>query len=320
MNREAVVPILIAICCLIALGAAAATLDSTVGTPGGSIWGGGTGEGSWSFPFDDDWPTDENETQEPPADGSPGAGMPALSVCIPILTHPLVVLGILALSVGALVAVAHRTDAIVSFALLVAIGPFFYVFYTILSTCDVPWIDGTIEQFAPPDGAARTENDSAPFGGGEGVDPLVTAPPTIVIGLVVAILLGLLLAGVALSNRAADADDDGAGSDEAAVAAVGRAAGRAADRIETGDGIENEVYRAWREMTDLLSVPRPESSTPVEFADAAIEAGMDRGDVTALTEVFREVRYGGVTPDAERERRAIEALRRIERQYAEGAE
>ena len=320
MNREALVPILIAICCLIALGAAAATLDSTVGTPGGSFWGGGTGEGSWSFPFEDDRPTGENDSRAPPSAGSDGIGMHALAVCIPILTHPLVVVGILALSFGALVAVAHRTDAIVSFALLVAIGPFFYVFYTIFSTCDVPWFDGAVERFSPPADPGPTENDSAPFGAGEGVDPLVTAPPTVVLGLVVAILIGLLLAGFALSNRASDDGDERTTSDEAAVAAVGRAAGRAADRIENADGIENEVYRAWREMTELLSVPRPESSTPAEFADAAIEAGMDRGDVTALTDVFREVRYGGVTPDAERERRAIEALRRIERQYAEGAE
>jgi len=69
-------------------------------------------------------------------------------------------------------------------------------------------------------------------------------------------------------------------------------------------------------MTDLLEVAHPEASTPEDFADAAVEAGMRREDVEELTDLFRTVRYGpeGATPG--REQRAVEALRRIESTYA----
>ncbi|MFT4958108.1 MAG: hypothetical protein ACI9PP_002168, partial [Halobacteriales archaeon] len=96
------------------------------------------------------------------------------------------------------------------------------------------------------------------------------------------------------------------------------AAGRAADRLETGDEFENDVYRAWAEMTTELEVEHPSSSTPSEFAMAAVDAGMDRNDVDRLTELFEEVRYGGFDPTPEREGEAIETLRRIETEYAEG--
>jgi hypothetical protein len=46
---------------------------------------------------------------------------------------------------------------------------------------------------------------------------------------------------------------------------------------------------------------------------------MDRGDVAELTRLFETIRYGGATPTEERERRAVEALRRIESTYAEAA-
>jgi hypothetical protein len=101
---------------------------------------------------------------------------------------------------------------------------------------------------------------------------------------------------------------------------VGAAAGAAADRLEADADLSNEVFRAWREMTRHLRVERPESSTPAEFAAAAREAGMDPDDVGELTELFDEVRYGGRDPTDERIRRAREALRRIERTYAEGGE
>nr|WP_303647699.1 DUF4129 domain-containing protein [Haloarchaeobius sp. HME9146] len=103
------------------------------------------------------------------------------------------------------------------------------------------------------------------------------------------------------------------------MAAIGAAAGRAADRLETSTAVDNEVYRAWREMTTHLDVPEPESSTPAEFAEAAIAAGMTREQVTELTALFEEVRYGGEDPTTDRESRAIEALRAIESAHASGA-
>jgi hypothetical protein len=101
------------------------------------------------------------------------------------------------------------------------------------------------------------------------------------------------------------------------VAELGHAAGRAADRIADEGEPTNEVYRAWEEMTDHLDVANPGASTPREFARAATDAGMARNDVDELTDLFRTVRYGGRRVTDDRENRAVDALRNIEREYAE---
>lgn len=97
---------------------------------------------------------------------------------------------------------------------------------------------------------------------------------------------------------------------------VGEAAGDAANRIERQADVSNEVYRAWSEMVRHLHVSNPEATTPDEFESRAIEAGMDSQDVSELTRLFEEVRYGEQDP-AERETRALTALRRIEEAYAD---
>jgi len=154
-------------------------------------------------------------------------------------------------------------------------------------------------------------------GSDDGSTP-VTDPPTLLFGLFGLVLLG----AVALIARSTGDDlsqpepsEESSGPTD--VAAVARAAGRAADRIEERDGFDNEVYRAWKEMTRHLEVANPESSTPAEFAAAAVDAGMAREDVDALTEVFEAVRYGAAEPTEAHEREAVEALRRIERAYAD---
>lgn len=97
------------------------------------------------------------------------------------------------------------------------------------------------------------------------------------------------------------------------------AAGRAADRIGTAEGadLENEVYRAWFEMTQLLDVERPETSTPGEFAEAATAAGLRDEHVRALTELFQSVRYGRAETTPEVEQRAVETLQQIESVYGD---
>lgn len=97
---------------------------------------------------------------------------------------------------------------------------------------------------------------------------------------------------------------------------IGAAAGKLADEIEEGASVPNGVYEAWVEMTDVLEIEDPETSTPQEFADAARAAGIAQNDVEELTDLFEEVRYGTVTPTEQRENRALEALRRIEQTYA----
>jgi len=142
--------------------------------------------------------------------------------------------------------------------------------------------------------------------------------------LVVLLVIGVAIVGVALvarRQRGARQDDSAADTDEdtSQAAAVGRAAGRAADRIEA-TGLDNEVYRAWGEMTQLLDVDDPETNTPREFEAAAVEAGMERADVEELTDLFERVRYGEYTAASADEQRAVELLRHIESTYTEGDE
>jgi hypothetical protein len=107
-----------------------------------------------------------------------------------------------------------------------------------------------------------------------------------------------------------DAVEDGPDLDQFA-----EAAGRAADRIEEHNAdVDNAVYRAWVEMTDLLDVDKPEMYTPGEFADTAVSLGMAEDDVNELTRLFNEVRYGGRDAST-REDQALEILRNIEAEY-----
>ncbi|ACV11351.1 hypothetical protein Huta_1175 [Halorhabdus utahensis DSM 12940] len=112
-----------------------------------------------------------------------------------------------------------------------------------------------------------------------------------------------------------DVDEPTDPADEPDLQAVGEAAGNAADRIESRADVDNEVYRAWREMVRHLPVSDPETTTPEEFEATAVAAGMRPDDVAELTRLFAEVRYGERDPDG-REERALDALRRIEAAHA----
>ncbi len=112
-------------------------------------------------------------------------------------------------------------------------------------------------------------------------------------------------------------DESAAGED--LTTELGAAAGRAADRLESADADDNEVYRAWREMVGLLDVGDVREATPRAFAREATRVGLDPDDVAALTELFEEVRYGDRAPSADRESTAVSLLRRIESRYTETA-
>lgn len=151
---------------------------------------------------------------------------------------------------------------------------------------------------------------------------IVTAPPVspailaAVFGFLVVLSLAVMLTVTGRDETYEPIEDD---VEEPAEADFARAAGRAADRIEQANvPVDNAVYRAWGEMTNLLDVPAPETSAPMDFADAAVEFGLDEDDVHELTELFNEVRYGHRSAE-EREERAIEILRHIEATYEESA-
>ena len=171
-----------------------------------------------------------------------------------------------------------------------------------------------------------TNQSSEPAAGGAtNTDTLLSTP--LLLSAILIVVLVLAVAFIAYQSNSSDTangDDQEslshANDDEAVLSVVGTVAGETADRIETGMSIDNEVYRAWKELTTHLDVQNPDVSTPAEFATAAENAGMDSAHVEELTELFRDVRYGGAEPTADREERATTALRTIETHYANDEE
>ncbi|WP_225336149.1 DUF4129 domain-containing protein [Halomicrobium urmianum] len=284
--------IVLAALAVLAVTFAAATLDSTVSTEPSGPDGPGSGEGSGTGGL------------APPQYGdSPGNALQ-----IPFLSEILVLLAALAaLAVLAYLYVYWRSVLRVVAGTAVLLG-LFALLAQFLSF-----------QASPPAPALPAPIDGNPVGGGGGGESTQPSPfpllATFVLGVVLVGSLAAVFRDRSDSSEATTSAPET--TDDADAAAVGQAAGRAADNLEETEDVENEVYRAWREMTGLLDVDDPETSTPTEFADAAIDAGMGRTDVRELTRLFQTVRYGNVEPDEDHEQRAIDVLRRIEARYTE---
>ncbi|KAB1197145.1 MULTISPECIES: DUF4129 domain-containing protein [Haloferax] len=313
MDRSTLGALALALLAVVAFAVAAATIDSTVVTDGGpagfgagSAGGGGVGE-------------TEDTGFEPLSGDTEGISIP--TPCLPWLFSP-EVLGIVAAAFLLVAGYAYwETKSLLPpVAVVLALGPPVVLLFGLLTACNRGFsfstraaaAAGNISLFAPGGGGRLGE-------GAGGIQSV--SPPTILFSilLVVALVVALFML-VAGTSDTPDADDESANPSlegESNVAAVGRAAGAAAERIESGEtDVENEVFRAWAEMTALLDVPNRQSATPAEFAAAAVDAGMARDDVTELTDLFEVVRYGGAEATAERERRAVDALRNIESVYA----
>lgn len=288
--------LLIAGIAIVAVAFAAATLNTTVvpdrqGPGGGGLFGEGE-EGAFLPP---------DQTLDPPGE----------SVSIPFLTEILTVGMVVALVLTILSVYVYWREMIklaLVFAALYVVG---YFLIEALASSGLP------EQFANLERGNGTLLGGG--GGGEGAtETTQPTPPTVYL----LVLLGLLIIGTAvivLRDRGTSMPDtadeeEPTGPD---AEAVGRAAGRAAERLTAETDVDNEVYRAWREMTDLLEVDEPETTTPGEFATAAIDAGLGQSDVDELTRLFEDVRYGPIQPSEDLEQRAISVFRRIEDRYAE---
>lgn len=287
--------VVLAVLAVLALSFAAATLDSTVAPERGGGVGAGAGNGA----------TGGN----PPS--APIAPPPGETLQIPFPPGLLAALAAVVVLAALAYTYHNRRE---TFAVLVAGLVVLGLLAGLFSLISAPG--------SQVESAASGNTSGGGFQPGDGGGSAGAAPSPVSLPLLLALLVALVAAGVAVvrrrggdARRAAEAEDDA--DDETDAAAVGRAAGRAADRIEGEEEIENEVYRAWREMTALLDVANPETSTPGEFADAAVAAGLDREDVTELTRLFEDVRYGDRAPGADSERRAVAVFRRIERGYAE---
>jgi hypothetical protein len=233
--------------------------------------------------------------------------LPGETLQIPFLSEILTILAVVALLVAVAYVLVNWRQSLGIILTVVALFGLSYLLFLFLS-----WLVGS-----PGMPILAPGNGSILGGGGGGSGPVRRSPESLILLLV--LVLAALGAVASLLGTATDDGEASERSDEgtADAAAVGRAAGRAADRLEGETDIENEVYRTWREMTELLDVDRPGTSTPGEFATAAIEAGLGREDVDELTRLFEDVRYGETRPSEAHERRAIAVFRRIEGRYAE---
>ena len=72
----------------------------------------------------------------------------------------------------------------------------------------------------------------------------------------------------------------------------------------------NDVYRAWRDLASEVDGVDLRTHTPAEVADRASERGFDQQAVRTITDLFEEVRYGQRPATSERESRARSALDR----------
>lgn len=311
----------LALLCLAVLAFAAATLDTTT-NPNEDV---GLGSGSG----------DDSGYQGTPTAGDPGSseGRPSIvdvntggvpSVCVEWLRDSTVQVALVLGLLGLFLVGRWYDDELLGLALAFLVGYPGVFAYLLLTSCR-SGNSGLLPDLSRV--GSPTSEEAGGLLGGQGT---VTSP-TLLTQLLLVLVVGLLGA-VALLVLTGDHDQleteeedrteevEPPEQEGRTVAAIGEAAGRAADRIEREGEFENEVYRAWAEMTEPLSVDHPESSTPGEFAEAAVAAGMERADVDHLTALFAEVRYGGADPTSEREREAVETLRRIEDTYADGGE
>ncbi|UPV72914.1 DUF4129 domain-containing protein [Halorussus limi] len=315
MDRDTVRPVVLALLAVVAIGVAAATLNSAVVTDGS----GGFGVGPPSSDAGS-----QNGSQPSFELGNQSSGGTVASPidlpCYPFLDEWWAIALILAgFSGGAYVAYRRLGGlGVVAYAGPVGIPLLFA--HAMLTVCSEPAADASSSLFEKGNVSIVPEGGSGAPGGSTGTN--ITDPSVLLMaGLGVALLAAVALLFVSSSGDEPEDDESFAQPDDGTdVRAVGRAAGEAADRIETATDVDNEVFRAWREMTDHLDVANPRSSTPSEFAAAAVEAGMAREDVDRLTTLFEEVRYGGESPTEQREEQALDALRRIEREYAGRAE
>ncbi len=285
VDRHTVTVVVIAVISVLAIGLAAATVAETVQPGAGGDGGYDGGLIDVTLPED-------------------GGGVPAGVARIVLVLLGGGVVGILAY----LRSNGNKTAEIVAYLLGFAVLVFLFVQVVALlfDLGDLPLFGSGLPGFGESAGETAT-----------------TAVSTMVVLLGI---FGLLILGVAIAfrqsdepNQAETEPDSQQSTDQPQIEAVGQIAGRAADRIEQREPrdevIDNEVYRAWEEMTERLDPPDDESTTPREFARAAAQTGLSDEDVTELTELFEDVRYGGYSPTTEREERAVDVLRRIERSY-----
>ncbi len=316
--RDPLVAGAVALLCIVALGLGAATLSTDLG-------GGDSGLPSFGDP-----PEADNESGEEIGDPDPdGHGTsPETELvheddeCIAGYNQTDLTWIVTAFAVTISILVFVRTRelmlGVVTFPVIMVPATFLLLFVFIYLGCPVP---GEEMLTAGAEQDVSTEDLEETLGGGDdGEESAPLSDRFRLGGLFLAIVLSMFLAGLYITRR-----NRRTGDREQVIEAqsgemnseIAAAAGDAADELAADAGVDNGVYRAWAQMAEVLDVEHPDTSSPGEFADAALAAGLDADNVSELTELFEEVRYGTATATPEQEGRAREALRRIERSHTD---
>lgn len=304
-ERSVLIPIIVSLICIAAIGVVGATLNSA--NPVGA-----SGEDKIINP---PTPREAASTSDTAAgkgtngegSGAAGSSYQSLTTCVPFLNSTFGTLLVL----GGVLAFAFLIYARYNAPLALFTGwtvlPPVMLGYFILTAC------------GPGGGGFSASQGSSLVSPETNLVSVSTVPPWTILLLVGALVAG----GVAMLYRSTGDGEtvvlEPEAESDVELDRFAAAAGRAADRIEAHDqDIDNAVYRAWDEMVALLDVEAPESYSAGEFADAAIELGMAEEHVQEITQLFNEVRYGNRSADT-REERAVHVLRRIEDQYGDGS-
>ena len=304
VDRRSLIVLGLAALAVVAIGLSAATLTSTVSPSGG--------QGSETANE-----TGGAGTTQPELNGSsetdPGSG------ALPLAQRLMMVLGGLML-LGALGYAVLNPSRATGLAVILL------CFLLVVSLLIVVTGDTETNPGQPPEQQPQEDQQKGSSNPGSGGDSEVLYDIPVVwwfLGSFAVVILGLILVlrryGLRSDEESEDGDGDESESDEE-TAALGAIAGQAADRIENGSadggsGADNEVYRAWAEMTAQLDIETGETTTPREFERQAAAAGMAPDHVRELTALFETVRYGGESVTEDREQRAVSVLRRIESTY-----
>lgn len=312
MKTDSFKLIVIAVLAIVGVGLTAATLDTMVspevsqGSQGGSPNPGadpvspGTGNGSAS---DDDTNTTQLE---------PRTSAPLSDLCIKLLTETWVLAaGVIA--IGLLIGLAYvRLGFVGGMVAVYAVGVPAFLVYALFTQCPSP--DGASSAASPAQGVLEMV-------GGTTLTETPIPPAALAAVFALVALVALVMFVSATGSETVEPPEETLEEDEEPeLTDFARVAGEAADRIEQHDAdIDNEVYQAWWEMTRLLDMPNPDTSTPGEFAEAAIEVGFEKEDIDRLTTLFEEVRYGRMDPEP-REELAVETLRNVEQAYGDHAD
>lgn len=90
--------------------------------------------------------------------------------------------------------------------------------------------------------------------------------------------------------------------------------GSAGDDAGPAPTPQNDVAAAWFEMVERLDIADRRNLTPRECTEVARQRGVDADAAATLTALFEEVRYGGARVTDERRERARRSIRRIRSQ------